>query len=130
VPSKINDGLSNAQRYRRRHPERVKWSVQGGLSEKNKQSNRDSRRRSTFGADAVDYYIEKLEEQQGKCAVCGKQFTRTASQDHDHSCCPTYPTCGECKRGLVCQSCNMGLFYVETPGWLAKAKEYLDKWKA
>lgn len=56
----------------------------------------------------VEEYDALYEAQGGRCALCrfatGK--TRRLSVDHDHTCCPTTPTCGECTRGLLCRPCN------------------------
>lgn len=131
VPRKINDGLTNEQRYKLRHPERVEKTRRNcSLKHDYHKRNSESKRRSAYGKDAVKYYNRTLLEQDNRCAVCGKVFTRTASQDHNHACCPTQKTCGKCKRGLVCQSCNMGLYFAENPDWLDKAKQYLNKWRA
>lgn len=55
-----------------------------------------------------EQYWAVYDEQGGRCAICrfasGK--TRRLSVDHDHSCCPTTPTCGKCTRGLLCRPCN------------------------
>jgi hypothetical protein len=55
--------------------------------------------------------VEELLKQQGNaCAICQSTFDgvrRSAVHvDHDHSCCPTVPTCGNCNRGLICGNCN------------------------
>lgn len=58
-------------------------------------------------------YRELLASQGGKCAVCeahepngrGKRF----HVDHDHNCCPGPRSCGACVRGLLCDTCNVGL---------------------
>lgn len=57
-----------------------------------------------YGID-VETYNAKLEEQDGKCAICGKgQGNSVKSKlfvDHDH-------TTGKI-RGLLCDSCNRGI---------------------
>ncbi len=52
-------------------------------------------------------YEGLLESQNGVCAICkGLPNRKFLAVDHDHSCCPTEKTCGECIRGLLCGSCN------------------------
>jgi len=59
------------------------------------------------------------ESQDGKCAICGKQFQTpfNARVDHNHRT-------GEV-RGLLCHRCNVGLGYIEDMGYNIKATEYL-----
>jgi len=54
-----------------------------------------------------------IEKQNNTCPICKQQFApnRKPCIDHDHTCCPSRPTCGKCTRGLLCVSCN---------GWLEK----------
>jgi hypothetical protein len=53
----------------------------------------------------LEEYDAMFEFQEGRCAIClsnnpGWGF-KHFSIDHDHSCCPTLKTCGECIRGLL-----------------------------
>ena len=58
-----------------------------------------------------------LEAQGGGCAICGTREPGGKGDwhiDHDHACCNLPPngsgrTCGQCTRGLLCSSCNVGL---------------------
>lgn len=38
------------------------------------------------------------------CVICSS--TENLALDHDHSCCDGNFSCGDCLRGVVCQSCN------------------------
>lgn len=61
----------------------------------------------------------------GRCDLCerplylGKRSGRSpmspdgAVVDHDHACCSGDRSCGQCIRGMLCGSCNMGLGQVE-----------------
>lgn len=59
----------------------------------------------------LEQYNEKLAQQEGHCAICPATPAEvgTLCVDHDHSCCPTEKTCGNCLRGLLCYRCNAGI---------------------
>lgn len=44
--------------------------------------------------------------QGGVCYLCHRMDKVNLCVDHDHRCCPSEVTCGECVRGLICHSCN------------------------
>lgn len=72
----------------------------------------------------------KMAEQDNKCAVCRKPFTKTPHIDHDHKCCSTRKTCGKCNRGLTCDDCNLGLGrFKDSIETLSNAIEYLKGWQ-
>jgi hypothetical protein len=81
------------------------------------------RRRYGIG---VSEYRRIMEEQQGKCAICGRSGEWLAV-DHDHRCCPPErKTCGRCVRGLLCSNCNSGLgMFGEDPQVISRAISYL-----
>jgi hypothetical protein len=65
--------------------------------------------KTNFGID-IDRYERILATQGGVCAICGalpSERTRAFAVDHDHACCPSQQTCGNCIRGIICSSCNL-----------------------
>lgn len=88
-------------------------------------------------------YDDKLKEQGGHCALCEKVAGKKSLHvDHDHTCCPDSKrvTCGKCNRGILCQSCNTRLGYLEQTlressvnpqpnTWTARAITYLKSYE-
>lgn len=76
-----------------------------------------------------DDYNKLLAHQEGLCAGCGAmEDHRRFTVDHDHSCCPTEKTCGECVRGLLCNQCNRILGMVcDSTTYLVGLIEYLNR---
>jgi hypothetical protein len=105
MPAKINDGLTNVQRYQKRHPEKVKAAAQKWRdANPNKERNKHLLRK--FGI-TLEQYEKLFEEQNGVCAMCFKPETvknnkgtapRLLAVDHDHKT-------GRI-RGLLCFRCN------------------------
>lgn len=76
----------------------------------------------------LEIYNNKLNEQDGVCAICGGTWMRPLVVDHDHKCCPGENTCGKCLRSLLCGPCNSGLgSFRESISNLHSAIEYLEK---
>lgn len=76
----------------------------------------------------IDKYLEMVDEQNGLCAICKKN--KKLYVDHDHSCCPSSTTCGECTRGLICQKCNMMMHYIdESNEYLEEGREYAERYR-
>jgi hypothetical protein len=75
----------------------------------------DRKRQSTTGM-SPDMYHQLLIDQAGHCAICDQPMIgdgpgQGACADHAHGQPGVY-------RGLLCMSCNTGLYHVEKPGWL------------
>ena len=84
-------------------------------------------RRRKYGISENDYN-KMFEEQKGCCAICGKhqvELTKSLAVDHNHI--------SNQNRGLLCDSCNLGLgkFYVDGKEieLLEKAIKYVKKYK-
>lgn len=75
----------------------------------------------------ADEYSKMVEDQDGKCAICGQLSDETLHIDHDHFCCPKAGgSCGKCIRGLLCARCNRGLGgFNDSPDTLIAASNYL-----
>jgi hypothetical protein len=73
-------------------------------------------------------YDELSEKQNNVCAICFRDPTEVGVLvvDHDHACCPTERSCGECVRALLCSYCNTSIGLMEDrPERLLMATEYL-----
>ena len=105
--------------------------LSSSYSEKRKEYNRLRRRRSNPGMDdhryrngngmTLEQYNQMLENQQGKCAICGggrEKQKYSFSVDHCHAT-------GKI-RGILCSNCNAGLgFFKDNPQSLTNALTYL-----
>jgi hypothetical protein len=73
----------------------------------------------------ADFYIKC----NGACAICGVTETGAAilSIDHDHACCPTAKSCGDCVRSLLCIRHNTVLGQVyDDPDTLRALADYIE----
>lgn len=97
---------------------------------------------SKYGISLEDY-DRLLEKQGGVCALCertpeevqaGKTrggYIKPLCVDHDHDCCPTHITCGNCVRQLLCHFCNLGMgAFRDDPEILLKAAKYVETHRA
>ena len=79
-----------------------------------------NRKYKKYGITKFD--LDKMRRKQGnKCAICGAEESALKVPlyiDHDHKT-------GKV-RGLLCNKCNSGLYYIEKKHWVEKAREYLE----
>lgn len=70
--------------------------------------------------------------QGGACAICRREMPEVRLVvDHDHRCCSGITkTCGMCRRGLLCPSCNNRLTGLEDEAFAAAATTYLARFTA
>lgn len=74
-------------------------------------------------------YDDMLWEQNGVCRVCNRPpaADKRLVVDHDHACCPTEKTCGNCVRSLLCTFCNRGIgLFDDDPTRLREAAAYIE----
>lgn len=57
----------------------------------------------------AEAFTSMAADQDNGCAICGS--IEPLVIDHDHRCCPPATSCANCRRGLLCNTCNrfMGL---------------------
>lgn len=124
-------GLCDAHDKQRRRgrdlsPVRIRGPILG---------RRESNLRSRYNITGA-MYDEMLKNQSGVCAICGAaprpgvKYWSELSVDHDRSCCPTWKSCGNCVRGLLCKMCNVGIGNLgDDPERLESAVRYLRERK-
>lgn len=78
------------------------------------------------------WYKETLRLQDSCCGICRSRDPKCRNNkfhiDHHHGCCPKGKVCDRCRRGLLCNVCNLRLGFLENEEWAAKAKVYLAKY--
>lgn len=83
--------------------------VVGGSARRCKTCARDDRLKYLYGLQPGGYE-QMLAEQNGACAGCRRVLDEeNLHVDHDHACCATKRSCGDCVRGLLCDDCNLVL---------------------
>ncbi len=71
-------------------------------------------------------YQRMLDDQDGLCAICRRN--NATCVDHDHACCDSELTCGQCVRGLLCNRCNVVVGLIEHGSvLLVQITNYLDR---
>lgn len=80
----------------------------------------------------LEWYWEQYRQQEGRCAICETDSPGRNQihfhVDHDHACCPGSYSCGNCIRGLLCNTCNLGLgLFKDNPESFRNAIAYLQR---
>lgn len=72
-----------------------------------------------------------LQTQLGRCGICQTEDpgSRGWVIDHDHSCCSSDRSCGQCVRGILCNMCNtaLGMMGDDVRG-VKRALDYLSRY--
>lgn len=146
-PQFVEDRKAYMREYRKDNPEAYARKNEV----RNSKYSEDAEYRSKTNRENVlkhyrwkpEQYAAKLAEQGGHCALCDSVGAVGGAislhVDHDHECCDTKFTCGECNRGLLCNACNIRLGYLEAVlrmgsivpkigTWLDKALQYLEEY--
>lgn len=100
--------INASRRYRERNKDK--------LDQRRKESYdpikaRDANLKALYGL-SLQEYDTLLDRQNHRCGVCKRHTSELPGPlqvDHDHACCPGKKSCGNCIRGLLCNSCNGGL---------------------
>lgn len=97
-------------------------------------------RKEKYSSEDYKYYCKlrqvklnyKLNQQQYEdmiingCEICGS-FEKLCI-DHDHSCCSTSRTCGNCIRGVLCKNCNHAEGHLKSnPELVLKLYKYMTR---
>ena len=111
--------LANIEAHRKYHRDYMKR-----YRKNNPRSAKRAQLKHHYGI-TLEQYEELLEEQDGKCKICGhepQEGERALDVDHCHD--------EGHIRGILCSSCNAGLgHFQDRPDLLLKAIEYLEHFK-
>ena len=93
-----------------------------------KKASADDRRRWKYRLTR-ERFSELMSQNSGKCHICGEEEASVI--DHDHACCSSIGSCGECVRGALCHRCNVGLgWFMDSTERMGSAIAYLERWDA
>jgi len=114
------------RKWRAAHPDQARESARKWYHANPDQAReRGYRLKHGLTADEVS---ELRKGQEDKCALCGDAFVDTPHIDHSHECCPSHKSCPDCRRELLCGTCNRGLgMFKDSPALLQRAIDYLVK---
>jgi hypothetical protein len=88
---------------------------------------KERRIEATYGLTAAQYDA-LYAKQAGRCAGCRRANggSKRLAVDHDHTCCPGKTSCGQCVRGLLCDTCNRILGHArDSTGYFERMADYL-----
>ncbi len=123
--------LTPKQKYKRyydKHRDAVLEKNANYLKENKEKVNRRVRNRRHDITQ--EQYDAKMSTQNSCCAICRKPFEGTPHVDHSHDCCPNLRSCDKCRRGLLCEDCNLGLGrFKDSIIVLSNAIQYLKGYK-
>lgn len=113
----------NPQKQKAYH---AKYRASHPRTAKNRQCEKNYKLVQAYGITVEDYSA-MLQEQNGRCAICGKSAMECIAKghrhlhvDHDHET--------KAVRGLLCGKCNSGIgAFADDPELLEKAIEYLRR---
>jgi hypothetical protein len=122
------------QKYRLENPQNYKKYTRKIKPTREETQKRKLQTRYNISVAQFNFLKEK---QNNLCAICsGYQITRKNTDyrelciDHDHSCCPSGKSCGECVRGLLCDKCNRGIGnFNDDVELLKKTIQYLNEFR-
>lgn len=89
----------------------------------------ESERVSIYKHNLTSLEKERIAEAQDGCAICGRPDPSRKGWvvDHDRTCCATDKSCDGCRRGILCQWCNVALGYAhDNPEVLRRMADYLE----
>lgn len=120
------------------HKIRYKDVHQRSAKEQNRRRREDPERKQQIRYQAIkrsynissEEYEEMKQQQNYLCLICKHAPEEEFSIDHDHSCCPERSrSCGNCIRGLLCNSCNQVIgFFKDDISTVQSAIDYLTKY--
>jgi hypothetical protein len=106
---------------------RKKWSDSN--PERAYRSARSKRLKHLFNLTIEDYE-NLLEEQEGKCAICGVTENKTVGTMKTHNFCVDHDHETGKVRGLLCNNCNRGLGLLkDSEELLRKAARYVENYR-
>lgn len=73
----------------------------------------------------VAHLLEIQESDIPECAAC--KSTDLLKVDHDHACCPSVKSCGNCVRGYLCHACNTAEGLLRSVDRVLALAEYMMK---
>jgi hypothetical protein len=113
----------NRDWYKRNRSYKLKQNSEYFRNNKKKIAKRIRLRNHKLSQQRHDQMLKK---QHNRCAICRKKFEKTPHIDHNHKCCRPMRSCDKCRRGLLCEDCNLGLGrFKDSVVALTNAIEYL-----